>query len=147
MPKNKKGGSKHKKRKNKDILESTKRKLVKRLGDKDEYAIVRKALGNCRFTVICTNQHNNDKDECKERIAHIRGKLKRVRVRIGDVILVAIRPYQDTKCDIVHIYFPDEIEKLKQQGELDQLDDFASYNNNENSDSEDSDDQQDIYNK
>lgn len=124
MPKNKKGGSGHKKKKNKDsLLNRSKRKLIKRTTKHEEYAIIRKAMGNCRFSVLTTNYNKSkdDDEDCntKTRIALIRGSLKRVRMHIDDLVLVSVRPYQDNKCDIVHKYFDFEIEKLKSQGELD----------------------------
>lgn len=144
MPKNKKGGSGHKKRKNKDTLDRTKRKLIKRGGNNEEYAIIQKALGNCRFTVLCTNHKNKsgkDDDNTKQRIAHIRGSLKRVRMHVDDLVLVSVRPYQDDKCDIVHKYFDFEVEKLKRQGELDlfesEIDLLCSKKKKQDSDSSD----------
>lgn len=66
----------------------------------EEYAFVRKILGNCRVAVLCDNGN--------EAIGVIRGSLrrfnKRVLIEAGDIVAVSIRDYQDNKVDIVHKY-------------------------------------------
>ena len=57
----------------------------------------------------------------KERMAKIRGKFKRrVWVNLGDVVLVQKREFttDDDNCDVVHVYYSDEVKKLKTFGEL-----------------------------
>lgn len=52
----------------------------------------------------------------KERIAKIRGKFRRrVWVNVGDILLVSLREFanDDNKCDIFHVYYSDEVKKLK----------------------------------
>lgn len=48
-----------------------------------------------------------------------RGKMrKRVWVNAGDIILVSLRDYQDSKADVIAKYTPDEARSLKAYGEL-----------------------------
>ena len=56
-----------------------------------------------------------------ERIGKIRGKLrKRVWVRVGSIVLIQKRDAlgDKKKCDVVYVYYVDEIRKLKNYGEL-----------------------------
>lgn len=79
--------------------------------DGEEYAQIVKLLGSERMEVMCMDQ--------KRRIAKVRGKFKnRVYVHVNDIVLVCLREVDDTKCDIVQVYFPDEAKKLKQMGEI-----------------------------
>jgi translation initiation factor 1A len=43
---------------------------------------------------------------------------KRVWINIGDIVLVSLREFQDSKADIIHKYTPDEARSLKAYGEL-----------------------------
>ena len=44
-----------------------------------------------------------------KRLAHIRGKMrKKVWVGASDIILVGLRDYQDSKCDVILKYIADE---------------------------------------
>ncbi|EAA21379.1 eukaryotic translation initiation factor 1a [Plasmodium yoelii yoelii] len=48
-----------------------------------------------------------------------RGKMrKRVWINSGDIILVSLRDYQDSKADVIAKYTPDEARSLKAHGEL-----------------------------
>lgn len=81
--------------------------------DNQEYAQVEKLLGSGRMKVKCFDG--------KERIAKIRGKFrKRVWVNVGDIILVNMSEdtQDDTKCYIIHVYYYDEVKRLKNLGEL-----------------------------
>jgi translation initiation factor 1A len=76
-----------------------------------EYAQVGKMLGNGRLEAICFDG--------KTRLGHIRGKLlKKVWISTGDVILVALRDFQDDKTDVVFKYTADQVKKLKNMGEI-----------------------------
>ncbi|GJU69358.1 eukaryotic translation initiation factor 1A [Tanacetum coccineum] len=53
------------------------------------------------------------------RLSHICGKLyKKVWISAGDIVLVCVRDYQDTKADVVHRYYHHEARSLKAYGEL-----------------------------
>ena len=74
----------------------------------EEYAIIIKVLGNCRLMVF-TNSGN----EC---IGIIRGSLrkfsKRILIEKGDIVVVSIRDYQNSKVDIVHKFNREQIQLL-----------------------------------
>ena len=95
MPKNLKGGNKHKKMKNnKDNNEDV---LILKDSEDQDYAKVQKLLGNCRVELIC-----NDKEK---RLGIIRGQMrKKVWVNINSVVLYSKREYEDDKVDIIHVY-------------------------------------------
>jgi translation initiation factor 1A len=43
---------------------------------------------------------------------------KRVWINVGDIVLVSLREFQDSKADIIWKYTPDEARQLKAYGEL-----------------------------
>jgi translation initiation factor 1A len=68
-------------------------------------------LGNGRCEVLCFDG--------VKRLAHIRGKMrKKVWVGASDIILVGLRDYQDSKCDVILKYNADEARQLKAYGEI-----------------------------
>lgn len=76
-----------------------------------EYAEVITMLGDRRCECKCTDG--------KTRTGTICGSMrKRVWVRVGDLVCVSLRGYQDDKCDITYKYTPDEVEILKRDGSL-----------------------------
>ncbi|XP_065837730.1 eukaryotic translation initiation factor 1A, Y-chromosomal-like [Oscarella lobularis] len=109
MPKNKGKGGKNRRR-GKNENESEKRELVfKEHGQ--EYAQVTKMLGNGRLEALCFDG--------VKRLCHIRGKLrKKVWISQGDVVLIGLRDYQDSKADVIMKYTTDEARNLKTYGEL-----------------------------
>lgn len=86
------------------------RELVLR-DDDQVYAKVTKALGNKRMLVECYDG--------KTRQGTIRGTIRQ-RISVDDLVLVALRTEMtdDTKCDIIGKYTPEEARRLKKQGEL-----------------------------
>lgn len=109
MPKNKGKGGKNRRR-GKNENENEKRELVFK-EDGQEYAQVTKMLGNGRLEAMCFDG--------AKRLCHIRGKLrKKVWINSGDIILLGLRDYQDTKADVILKYTPDEARNLKAYGEL-----------------------------
>jgi translation initiation factor 1A len=74
------------------------------------YARVTKMLGNNRVMAAC--------GDGQERLCTIRGSMRRREwVRVGDVVLVALRDFQDDKADVVFKYKDDEVHRLKRLGE------------------------------
>ena len=105
---NKKGGKKGRRTKGGDNEE--KRELLYK-EDGQEYATVSKMLGGSRIEAVCYDGVT--------RLCGIRGKMKkRIWISVGDIILVALRDFQDEKADVIHKYFPDEARSLKAYGEL-----------------------------
>ena len=74
-----------------------------------EYAVVLRMVGNGRMEVDCM-------DGIK-RIARIRGTMrKRVWINIGDLVLVSLREFENSRCDVLLKYLPDEVRQLKDKG-------------------------------
>lgn len=110
MPRGKRGGRRGGRRKKKGF--GNKRELIYR-EEGQEYAQCIKLLGSGRMSVHCFDG--------KDRLAKIRGKFKRrVWVNIGDVVLIQKREmeHEDNKCDVIHVFYYDEVKKLKNFGEL-----------------------------
>eukprot|EP01013_Petalomonas_cantuscygni_P025444 TRINITY_DN473_c0_g2_i1.p1 TRINITY_DN473_c0_g2~~TRINITY_DN473_c0_g2_i1.p1 ORF type:complete len:280 (+),score=85.41 TRINITY_DN473_c0_g2_i1:78-842(+) len=103
MPKNKgKGGKNRKRGTNKN--DPTKRQLDV-AEEQQTYARVTKMLGGGRVWLQC--------QDGRERLGVIRGKMRRrVWVNNGDVVLLALRDFQDDKADIISKFRPEEVEKL-----------------------------------
>ena len=109
MPKKKGKGGKNRRR-GKNENESEKRELIFK-EDEQEYAQVTKMLGNGRLEAMCFDG--------VKRLCHIRGKLrKKVWINQGDIILIGLRDYQDSKADVILKYTPDEARNLKTYGEF-----------------------------
>ena len=104
MP-NTKGGKKHKRNKNQNIVSKNLR--LKEEGQ--EYAQIKKCKGNCRFDVLCFDG--------KERMAIMCGAMrKRKFVNVNDIVLVSLREWQDSVCDIIDNYDENLARKLKEKG-------------------------------
>ena len=111
MPKNLKGGSKHKKMKNKNSNDDEDSKIILKDSDDQDYGKVEKLLGNCRVSLLC-----NDKIT---RIGIIRGNMKKKQwVNLHNIVLYAKREYEDTKVDIIHVYSNDKVKQLKDKMNL-----------------------------
>lgn len=108
MPRNKFGGKKHKRAKNKDPERNRNTGAI-RAGSGQTYAKVLKGLGDRGISVEC--------DDGKKRRAVIPGKFrKRVWIRRDDVILVDLDAFgKDDECLIIHKYNKSEIQDLKSQ--------------------------------
>ena len=75
------------------------------------YAYVKENNGSGHFRVLCTDG--------LERMGVLRGSMrKRVWVRKGDIVLVTLRDFEDSKADIVHKYNGAEVSRLSNMGEV-----------------------------
>lgn len=112
QPQIKRGGKKAKKFKKNPTVQNCKDVVIKEEGQ--EYASVTKVLGGGRYSVSCYDNH--------VRLAHKRGALTRgpnkAIITAGDVLLISLRDYQDSKCDIIEKYSGEEIRELIKRGEL-----------------------------
>lgn len=110
MGKKTKGGNRHKKAKMANDQNEKQNMVYKESGE--EYAIVEKMLGGGRCQITLPDQSTI--------LAIIRGKLRRRRTWIstGDLVLVAIREFQDDKCDIIHKYTPGQLQILKKKNSI-----------------------------
>ena len=105
MP-NKKGGKKHKRNKKQD---DTYEKTLRLKEEGQEYAQVIKCLGNCRFNVLCFDG--------KERMATMCGTMRKRRfINQDNIVLVSLRDWQDSKCDIIDNYDENLVRKMKDKG-------------------------------
>jgi translation initiation factor 1A len=128
MPKNKgKGGKKFRRGKH---TNETKRPLL--LKDEKEaqcYGHIIKTLGNGRFEVNCYEDINGD-FVMKSRVCLVRGSMrKRVWINMGDIVLISLRTFQDSKADIMYKYEDYEINDLIK---LNQIPDIADINTTDN---------------
>jgi initiation factor 1A len=95
MPKNLKGGNKHKKKKNHNI--NLNKEIILKDSDSQDYAKVIKLLGNCRVLLLC-----NDK---KERLGIIRGNMRKTKwINMENIVLYSKREYENDKVDIIFVY-------------------------------------------
>lgn len=108
----KKGGNKAKKQKNNPVQKSERRLELRDPLEFQEYGQVMKAYGNGRYETECFDG--------KSRLSHARGNLKKkkVFVKVGDVIVVSLREFEDNKCDIIYVYNIKEVKLLKKIGEI-----------------------------
>ena len=105
----KKKGAKSKKKSNVNKSDVERPLLFKEEGQ--EYCQVTKILGNCRLTGTCIDG--------VERLCHIRGSMKKkVWITADDIVLVALREFEDSKCDVIHRYSIKEAKTLKSLGEI-----------------------------
>ncbi|VDL98809.1 unnamed protein product [Schistocephalus solidus] len=101
-----KGGKNRRRGKNEN--EGQKRDLIYK-EDGQEYAKVERLLGNGRLEAYCFDG--------VKRLCHIRGKMrKKVWINSGDIILVGLRDFQDSKADVILKYLNDEARALKSMG-------------------------------
>ena len=106
--KNKQGGKKFKSQKK---VNSNGRELIFREDDQ-AYARLVKALGDARYECEILNIQET-------RIGHIKGTFrKRIWMNIGDIVLVSLRDFDKSKCDIIYKYTPDEALSLQNYGEI-----------------------------
>jgi translation initiation factor 1A len=107
-----KGGSGHKKLKNSVNSESNRELQFKEYGQ--DYAIIKDMLGSGRCNAICYSDNS-------ERLCIIRGSMRRRRncfIRKNDIVLVALRDFQDGKADIIHLYTDDDVRSLTSYEEI-----------------------------
>lgn len=103
MPKKKKG------KRNNDNKDQS-RELI--FAEHDQvYGQATKLLGDSRCEVQCFDG--------KPRMCKIRGKMrKREWIKVGDVVLVSKRDFQDGKGDVIHLYTPREVRNLRVYDEI-----------------------------
>ena len=88
----------------------TKRTMIYKQ-DMEEYAQIIRMLGDRRVTVMFPNK--------EEFIAMIPGRFrKRCWMKVGDVVVVSRRDFQDSKMDILHKYTDDEVKILAKEYEI-----------------------------
>lgn len=141
MPKNTKGGKKHKQLKNSNMR--SQQLNVRDTSGYQFYAIVEKYYGhNADVKYIKEEYESNSRGEniptgARELIsskAIIRGTIaKKCRLKPGDILLISIRDYDVKKVDVIYKYSNEEIKELTSASEFDsEFIKLSSHYNNEN---------------
>lgn len=124
MPKNIKGGNKAKKGKNSSLREFTRRLELPDDSGYQYYGLVLKHHGATTDIVFLDTRKNKDVDssgKLTKAIGYVRGSIKKkCRPKINDIVIVAVRDYQDKKVDIIHKYNDDEMKELKKNNYFDE---------------------------
>ncbi|KAI1751727.1 nucleic acid-binding protein [Xylaria castorea] len=81
-----------------------------------DYARIEKVFGSGRYNARSFS--DNAKDEGVVRLAIRRGTLRSLSILPGDIVLVGLRDWQDSKADIIHKYSADEALRLHALDEL-----------------------------
>lgn len=109
MPRNSKGGKKFKRTK-KFTSNQKNRELVLKQSDQ-KYGFLTENMGDLRFKVLC--------DDGKVRTGHVPGKFRnRYFFRKEDYVLVSIRSFQPSMCDLLYKYNAQEVLKLREKNLL-----------------------------
>ena len=110
MPKNVKGGSKHKKMKNKNTEELTSKDFVLKEKGQD-YAKVQKLLGNCRVELLC--------NDSEIRLGIIRGNMRKKQwINNNSIVLYSERDFEKDKVDIIHVYKDHVVKQIESKMNL-----------------------------
>ncbi|KAI0443710.1 hypothetical protein F4803DRAFT_549811 [Xylaria telfairii] len=87
--------------------------------DGQDYAVIQKILGSGRYNAQSFQPPSADtKERGVVRLAIRRGALRRTSIRVGDIVLLGLRDFQDGKADIIHTYTNNEAWRLQALGEL-----------------------------
>jgi translation initiation factor 1A len=113
MVKNTTGGNKAKSKARKDVIkvnDKARDDLIKTEGQ--EYAVIIDVRTAKEMHLLCYDK--------KQRLGIVRGRLfyKRVKFAKGNVVLISLRGFEDSKCDILHKYDDDDIRELIRMGEI-----------------------------
>jgi translation initiation factor 1A len=115
MPKNIKGGNKAKKGKNSSLREFTRRLELPDDSGYQFYGLVLKHYGATTDIMFFDTRKNKDEDasgKLTKAIGYIRGSIKkRCRPKVNDIVIIAVRDYQNNKVDIIHKYNEDEMKR------------------------------------
>lgn len=80
-----------------------------------EYGVVTKMMGGGRVETRCFA-------DGVVRNCSICGRMrKKIWISVGDVVLISLRDFQDSKADVVHKYTVDDCRRLKAMGEIETI--------------------------
>jgi len=102
-----KGGNKAKKGARKNVRRKTYslNDLKPSIEDNQQYGYVTEKYGDGRFQVMCYDKVS--------RMGIVRGTIKKkTRLVSGGFVLLSMRDFEDSKCDIIYVYTEDDIDKL-----------------------------------
>ncbi|RYC62105.1 hypothetical protein CHU98_g4111 [Xylaria longipes] len=113
-----KGGKTSRRAKRDKTDSSSKRELIFK-EDGQAYALIEKVLGGGRYNARSFPTFSiNTKEAGTVRLAILRGSLRKLSIQPGDIVLLGLREWQESKADIIHQYSADEAWKLHSHGEL-----------------------------
>jgi translation initiation factor IF-1 len=116
MPKNIRGGTGHKRNKNKNFKTAIKiTDLAKKAEDGEVYGRIIGIMGNCRFKVACQGQGDAADSLAPPIICALRGSVRR-RAGLHDYVLVALFDFNKSQGQITMVYKPEEVTSLKRAG-------------------------------
>lgn len=112
MPKNTKGGKKHKSKKNTVTKSRKLEDIAKNFSNNtcQSYGQIIKVSGNRRFKVRC--QIINQPTELREMTCRITGSCRKF-VKMNDYVLLDVFDFNHNQAQIIEVYSPEEIEALK----------------------------------
>lgn len=102
---------------NKRVASGSKKAELGFREDQQFYARLEKANGNCYFTMTVYDFPVNGKTDTRIGILR-RGLARKVRVKVGDVVLACEREYDPSKMDIAHVYSRDDVRQLVAYAEI-----------------------------
>ena len=106
-----KGGKRHRRGKKGNVEAESSKMTKKAEGNFEKYGKITKLAGDCRVAVVTPS------DEAF--ICHIPGKFrKRVWMKVDDIILFTIRPFEQGKGDVISVYNSSEVRWLTMKKEL-----------------------------
>lgn len=141
MPKNVKGGSKHKKMKNNSNNDEISKDDLILKEEGQNYGKVEKLLGNCRMSILSTDNTT--------KIGLVRGSMRKKQwINVGDIIIYSDRDFESDKVDIIHVYKPRVLQILASKMNLtfsdkDEIDNM--FDNNSEKVDKDSEDNLDLF--
>ncbi|KAI0479611.1 nucleic acid-binding protein [Xylaria cf. heliscus] len=113
MVKNIGKGGKTRRRGKRDENMNSRELLIKEV--EQDYAVIEKALGSGRFSA---RSFDGTTKGGVVRLAIRRGALRKLTLQPGDIVLLGLREWQDSKADILHQYTTEEAWRLHSLGEL-----------------------------
>lgn len=119
MPKNKQGGKNYKKQKHKTDV--TPDRPLNEKTEGQEYASVTKLLGNSKVYANFFDKKINGE---REIICILRPGLKKKKqfARLGSIILISLRDFENNKADVIYVYNDDEVHRMKRKNILNERD-------------------------
>ena len=115
MPKNKQGGKNYKKQKHKTDV--TPDRPLNEKTEGQEYASVTKLLGNSK---VYANFFDTKIKGEREIMCILRPGLKKKKqfARLGSIILISLRDFENNKADVIYVYNDDEVHRMKRKNIL-----------------------------
>lgn len=95
-----------------NTADKEKRALMEKDDDSQEYGFAEKALGSAFFEVRCID----------DKIRRCKARKKRMKVEVGNLVIVSLRNFDDKTGDIIYVYDQDEVRHLQKAGTIPNID-------------------------